>query len=114
MPMTADPLAVVVDWLDCLRQRALDDLVRLYDDGAVLECACDGRTHHGHAGVAQYWAPKLEKVEPGAFRLDEIVPTDRGVSLVYRSFEGKPVRARFVISDAGAILHTVCEPRCAS
>ena len=38
----ADPLGVVVDWLDACQARPLDQLLKLYEVGATLECACEG------------------------------------------------------------------------
>ena len=33
-----DPLAVIVDWLDACRSRALKALLDLYDERATLDC----------------------------------------------------------------------------
>lgn len=37
-----DPVAIVVDWLDACRRGDLDTLLGFYDNGAVLECGCEG------------------------------------------------------------------------
>ena len=42
LDFTFDPIAGVVDWLDCCRARNIDDLLDLYDARGSLECASAG------------------------------------------------------------------------
>jgi hypothetical protein len=98
MPISQDDfnsIAAVVDWLDACRRRDLDALLDLYDDGAVLECNCEGVTFCGKSLIADYWAPKLEKRGVSAFSLDDVVLIERGVRIDYQSYESKPVRFYF-------------------
>jgi ketosteroid isomerase-like protein len=105
-----DKMAVVVDWLDCCRNRHLDALLDLYAGDASLECACENARYTGRSQLAAYWQPKLSTQTPDAFRLEEITPGDDGVTLVYLSFEGKSVRMTFAFDANGKIAHTRCRP----
>jgi hypothetical protein len=105
-----DKMAVVVDWLDCCRNRNLDALLDLYAGNANLECACENARHTGRSQLAAYWRPKLSTLTPDAFGLEEITPGDDDVTLVYLSFEGKPVRMTFAFDADGKIAHTKCRP----
>lgn len=108
---TFDPVAVVVDWLDACRRGDLDFLIRLYDDGAVMECSCEGVTLAGRKPIADYWSPKLQNQHPSAFTLDEVALSGHGVEICYLSFEGKPVRFYFRFGDSQKIIYTSCGPR---
>jgi hypothetical protein len=101
-----DTMAVVVDWLDCCRSCNLDALLDLYAEDASLECACEGIRINGRAQLAAYWKPKLSRMSPGAFGLEEITPHPDGVALDYLSFENRPVRVFFGFAPSGKISHT--------
>ena len=108
-----DPLGAVVDWLDACRARRLDQLLKLYDADATLECACGGlRSYRGRGGIASYWVHRLETAVADAFQLLNIVPGEdpRCVVLDYLSYEGKPVRIHFRFAPSGEIAATVCAP----
>ena len=110
LPGDFDGMALVVDWLDALRNRNLELLLEAYAADAALECACEGVNVSGRAGIAAYWRPKLASFAPAAFGLEEITPVSDGVMLDYLNFEGKPVRIRFAFSASGKIAHMGCEP----
>jgi hypothetical protein len=110
-----DPIAVVVDWLDCCRARNIDDLLDLYDARGSLECACAGPyIYQGREDIARYWSMRLDKAVPHAFGLSDLVLTssDRRpcVVLDYVAYDGKPVRIRFLFAKTGKIAQTVCTP----
>ena len=105
-----DRLAVVVDWLDCCRNRNLEALLDLYSEEASVECACEGARAGGRSGIASYWTPKLARVSPDAFGLKEISPRGHQVVLDYLGVDGKPVRMTFTFDTAGKISHTRCKP----
>jgi hypothetical protein len=112
-----DPVATVVDWLDACRSRRIYALLELYDEAATLECGCDGyNSLTGRAALEAYWRPKLADPAPESFSMDDVSAGSDGVTLDYRSFEGKPVRIHFRFNVAGKILHTRCAPlgRCAA
>ena len=111
MPEDFDRVAVVVDWLDACRTADLGALLDLYAVDARLECKCDAlKVHRGRAELDAYWRPRLDSQAPVAFGLEEITPTEDGVVLDYRSYEGKPVRIRFSFDTFGKIMQTRCEP----
>ena len=108
-----DPLGVVVDWLDACRARRLDQLLKLYEAEATLECACDGaRSYRGRRAIARYWVNRLDTAVDDAFQLINIVPGEDPdcVVLDYLSYEGKPVRMHFKFANSGQIATTVCAP----
>jgi ketosteroid isomerase-like protein len=106
-----DQIAIVVDWLDACRNRDLDSLLELYDEGASVECCCSGtELHRGLAALAAYWRLQFEALVPTAFGLEEIAPTAEGVALDYLNFEGKPVRLFFTFTADGKIWQTSCLP----
>jgi hypothetical protein len=112
-----DPVATVVDWLDSCRSRRIAALLDLYDEAATLECGCDGfNSLTGRAALEAYWRPKLTDPAPGSFSMDDVSAGSDGVTLDYRSFDGRPVRIHFRFNEAGKILHTRCAPlgRCAA
>jgi hypothetical protein len=106
-----DQIAIVVDWLDACRARDLDALAEVYASDARLECECSGAiVCEGRAALRDYWAPRLDALAPTAFGLEEITPTADGVTLDYRSFEGKPVRVFFAFATDGKIQRMRCGP----
>jgi hypothetical protein len=110
-----DPVAVVVDWLDCCRAHNLDGLLNLYDVRASLQCACDGPyIYQGRDDLARYWSPRLQKALPHAFSLIELLPDNIDgkprVVLDYTGYDGKPVRISFGFTTAGKIAQTACGP----
>jgi SnoaL-like domain len=105
-----DKMGIVVDWLDCCRNRDLDALLDLYADDAALECACEDTRIKGRAALADYWRPKLSGVSSDAFGLEEIRPDGDGVVLDYLSFEGSPVRIVFAFDAQGKISFMRCAP----
>jgi len=108
-----DPLGVVVDWLDACRARRLDQLLKLYEAGATLECACDGPcSYRGRRAIASYWVDRLDAAVDESFQLINIVPGEDPdcVVLDYLSYEGKPVRMHFTFAASGKIAATVCAP----
>jgi hypothetical protein len=108
-----DPLGAVVDWLDACRARRLDQLLKLYEVGATLECACDGpRAYRGRRAIASYWVDRLDAAVDDAFQLINIVPGEdpNCVVLDYLSYEGKPIRMHFAFAASGRIAATVCAP----
>jgi hypothetical protein len=50
-PVTFDPLAVVVEWLDAGRLGELDALLDLYDKRATLHCLCENVTLTGRKSL---------------------------------------------------------------
>jgi hypothetical protein len=110
LPDDFDGMAVVVDWLDALRNRNIELLLEAYAADATLECACEGVNVGGRADIGAYWRPKLASFAPAAFGLEEITPSSDGVMLDYLNFEGKPVRIRFAFNASGEIVHMICEP----
>jgi ketosteroid isomerase-like protein len=106
-----DQIALVVDWLDACRNRDLVTLLELYADDATLECQCgETKVSGGRAGLESYWKPRLDRLAPTAFGLEEIMPTADGVVLDYLSHDGKPVRAAFSFTHDGKIRGTHCLP----
>lgn len=76
LDFTFDPIAGVVDWLDCCRARNIDDLLDLYDARGSLECASAGPyIYQGREDIACYCSMRLDKAVPHAFSLTELVPT---------------------------------------
>jgi len=111
LPKDFDEVAVAIDWLDACRQRNLEALLDLYAPDATLACECDESTiHRGRAALQAYWQPRLDAFSPGAFGLEEIVPTADGVMLDYLNGDAKPVRIHFTFDVAGKILQTRCGP----
>jgi len=105
-----DPVATVVDWLDACRRGDVNALLDLYDERAVLECACEGVSLTGREAIAAYWSPKLETKRVLSFSLDDVSLTGHGVQIDYQNYEGKPVRVFFTFDDNGKIRRTSCEP----
>jgi hypothetical protein len=100
-PNDFDPLAVIADWLDACRSGDPAAVLDLYDDGARLDCDCEGVSLVGRASLSAYWDSKLRDQLPTAFTLDGLAATVDGVWFDYRDEEGKPVRAHFRFSAAG-------------
>jgi ketosteroid isomerase-like protein len=78
-----DPLAVIVDWLDACRTGDLGDVLSFYDEGAILECRCEGVTLTGRDALSAYWVAKLRTRHPTAFTLDDVTVTADGVWVDY-------------------------------
>ncbi|WP_249143627.1 nuclear transport factor 2 family protein [Bradyrhizobium liaoningense] len=106
-----DPIGAIVDWLDACRRGDLNALLNFYDEGAVLECDCEGVSVTGRNAIAAYWAPKLETNRMPAFTLDDVALTGHGVQMDYQSYEGKPVRLYFRFGSSGKIIYTSCGPK---
>lgn len=110
-PDDFDQIGVVVDWLDACRNRDLAALLDLYAEDATLECGCSGPSvNAGRAELESYWRPRLDKLAPTAFGLEEIMPTDDGVLLDYLDHRGGPVRVAFRFTVDGKILRSDCLP----
>ena len=106
-----DELGLVVDWLDACRKRDLATLLDLHADDAMLKCQCgEAKVSEGRAELEAYWRPRLDKLTPTAFGLEEITPTAEGVVLDYLSHEGEPVRIAFSFTRDGKIQATHCMP----
>jgi ketosteroid isomerase-like protein len=110
-PDDIDQIAVVVDWLDACRNRDLAALLELYAEDATLECRCGGPSvNAGRAQLESYWRPRLDRLAPTAFDLEEIVPTADGVLLDYLDHRGGPVRVAFSFTADGKIRRSDCLP----
>ncbi len=113
MPLSRDdfdPVAAVVDWLDACRRGDLDALLALYDDQAVLECACEGVSLTGRNAIAAYWSPKLDAKQGAAFSLDDVALTGHGVQIDYQGYAGKRVRLYIRFGASNKIIYTSCGP----
>lgn len=110
-PVDFDAVALVVDWLDACRSRDIAALLDLYARDATLECRCGGLSvNAGRAELEAYWRPRLDKVAPTAFGLEEITPTADGVLLDYLDNRGGPVRIAFSFTADGKIRRSDCLP----
>lgn len=110
-PGDIDQMAVVVDWLDACRNRDLAALLDLYAEDATLECRCDGRSiNTGRADLESYWRPRLDRLLPTAFDLEDIMPTPDGVQLDHLDHRGSKVRVTFSFAADGKILRSDCLP----
>ncbi len=78
-----DPLAIIVDWLDACRAGDLREVLRHYDEGAILECRCEGVTLTGLAALSAYWIANLRTEHPTAFALGDLTVTADGVWVDY-------------------------------
>ena len=105
-----DPVATFVDWLDACRRGDVNALLDLYDERAVLECACEGVSLTGREAIAAYWSPKLETKRVLSFSLDDVSLTGHGVQIDYQNYEGKPVRVYFRFGVSNKIIYTSCAP----
>ena len=105
-----DPIAAVVDWLDACRRGDLASLLNFYDEGAVLECACEGVSLTGRKAIAAYWSPKLATKRATSFSLGDVSLTGHGVQIDYQSYEGKAVRLYFRFGASNKIIYTNCGP----
>ena len=104
-----DAIGVVVDWIDACKQRRLDDLLNLYDATATVEC-CEGGSFQGRPEMERYWRPRLARAGAGPFEIDALFPEADGVVLVYRGYDGVPVRTHFRFTSRGKISLTACAP----
>lgn len=104
-----DAIGIVVDWMDACKQRRLEALLELYDDGATVEC-CEGGNFTGRSEMERYWRPRLVRAGRDAFTIDALMPEEYGVSLDYRDCDGRPMRTHFRFTQAGKIRPTACEP----
>jgi hypothetical protein len=110
-PDDVDQIAVVVDWLDACRNSDLAALLDLYAEDATLECQCGGRSvNAGRAELESYWRPRLDKLAPTAFGLEDIMPIVGGVLLDYLDNRGGPVRVAFSFTADGKIRRSDCLP----
>jgi hypothetical protein len=105
-----DPVATVVDWLDACRRADINALLDLYDERAVLECACEGVSLTGREAIAAYWSTKLKTKQAASFSLDDVSLTGHGVQIDYRSYEGKQVRLYFRFGTSKKIIYASCGP----
>jgi hypothetical protein len=104
-----DAIGIVIDWIDACKQRRLEGLLDLYDDGAVVEC-CECGSFRGRSEMERYWKPRLARAGTGAFEIDVLMPDKDGVLLDYRGYDGRLVRTYFRFTDAGKISLTACDP----
>ncbi len=104
-----DGIGIVVDWIDACKQRRLEALLDLYDDGATVAC-CEGGNFTGRSEMERYCRPRLARAGRDAFTIDALMPEGDGVSLDYRDYDGRPMRTHFRFTQAGKIRLTACEP----
>jgi hypothetical protein len=104
-----DAIGIVVDWIDACKQRRLEALLDLYDDGATVEC-CEGGNFVGRSEMERYWRPRFARAGRDAFTIDALMPEEDGVSLDYRGYDGRPMRTHFRFTQDGKIRLTACEP----
>jgi len=103
-----DAIGIVVDWIDALKHRCLQDLLDLYASDAQAEC-CDGGTFAGREELAEYWRPRLRKTEPNAFEIIALMPENDGIWLDYIAYDGRIVRTIFRFTEQGQIRSTTCD-----
>lgn len=104
-----DAIGIVVDWIDACKQRRLEALLDLYDDGATVKC-CEGGIFTGRSEIERYWRPRLARTARCAFTIDAVMPEEDGVSLDYREHDERPIRTHFRFTQGGKIRQTACEP----
>jgi hypothetical protein len=103
-----DPMAAAIDWLDAYRAAALNAILILYDDGATVECGCDGRKIIvGKTAISEYWRQRF--VEKPALELEDILPAGDAVAVSYRTPDGI-VQAILDFNEAGKIERCRCGP----
>lgn len=103
-----DPMAAAIDWLDAYRAADLDSILGLYDDGATLECGCNGqKIIVGKAAIAEYWRQRF--IEKPALDLEDIQPDAEAVIVSYRTRDGV-VQAILSFNEAGLIERYRCGP----
>ncbi len=98
---------LVVDLLDACRQGDINAVLDLYDEGAVMECGCEGVILTGRDSIAAHWAPKLEGKR---FDPHRVALTSHGVQIDFQSCEGKLVRFYFRFGSSNKIIYTSCGP----
>lgn len=103
-----DTIGIVVDWIDALKHRRLNDLLDLYADDAKVEC-CDGGTFTGRQELAEYWRPRLQNTEANAFEIVALMPENDGIWLDYVGYDGRIVRTIFRFTEHGKIRSTTCD-----
>jgi hypothetical protein len=103
-----DPLALAIDWIDAYRSGAVEAMVALYDDDAVIECKCEGRIPFvGRARITSYWTERLARYS--FVDLVDIAPDDADALVEYKSVNGL-VRASLSFTDSSKIKLTRCGP----
>lgn len=105
---TFDTIGIVVDWIDALKHRRLNDLLELYADKARVEC-CDGGTFTGRQELAKYWRPRLQDAEANAFEIIALMPENEGIWLDYVGYDGRIVRTIFRFTEEGKIRSSTCD-----
>ena len=103
-----DTLALVVDWLDACRSQDLLTLLILYHPHATIDCDCERVSVSGLDQIANYWRPKFLRPNRSAFKLIQIAPLGRDVSLDYTGHSGLPIETVMSISAQGQITRTIC------
>jgi hypothetical protein len=106
--MTFDPMAAAVDWLDAYRAGDIETILKMYADGALVECGCGGmKTISGKEGLRAYWVQRLKDYPASV--LDNLKPTDDGAAISYVSRDGV-VSAALEFDTAGKITALRCGP----
>jgi SnoaL-like domain len=103
-----DTIGIVVDWIDALKHRRLNDLLDLYANNAKVEC-CDGGTFSGRQELAEYWRPRLQNPEANAFEIIALMPENERIWLDYVGYDGGIGRTIFRFTEQGTIRSTTCD-----
>ena len=105
---TFTPMGIAIAWHGAYRDKAVDTLVRLYDDDAVQTCNCGGQKMiAGAEGLRAYWSDRFNSGP--APDLVQVNTDPGGISLSYRTGAGV-VLARILLSPQGKITHFACGP----
>jgi hypothetical protein len=103
-----DPMTAAADWLRYYRHAAIEPLLALYDDEAVVECDYGGQAIIvGKAAIGEYWMQRLS--QKPAFGLKSLEPEDGAVTVNYLTQDGV-VRATLHFNGAGKIERSRCAP----
>lgn len=103
-----DPIAQAVDWLDAYRAAALNTLMGLFDDEAVLECGCSSTTViSGKTALTAYWRDRCRTKR--ALDLVDLRPEGDGIFLSYRTIDGV-VQINLLFNAGGKIRRARCGP----
>jgi hypothetical protein len=97
-----------VDWLNAYRINALETLIRLYDDNATQDCACDGQKMiAGKQALRAYWIDHFATHPAGD--LAGLITKHDGAAVLYRS-NNSIVQAQLIFNNQGKIAHVICGP----
>jgi hypothetical protein len=81
-PMSFDPMAAAVDWLDAYRSGDLTTILEMYAGDATVHCGCGGmKTISGKEGLRAYWTDRVRDYP--AFDLQDVQPSANGVMISY-------------------------------